>query len=205
MDSDEYDLAALFFSQPKHFNDLPSLLALGSEHELLMSRGLQSVQIFGRYPSDQEISWLAKQASPSGLRFKLPPTRAQRLSSLQRQVPALEGLRTSRVDKLFDEQGRLRSRPTLAAERLRRDPPRLVTPAHSTPQLPQRTSPQPPRKPSPPVYDTTCQARTRRGQRCRKPAQSARTSVCEMHIDMIAAGKRVLWHETGTQIRLKER
>ncbi len=202
VDSDEYDLAALFFNQPRTFNELPTLQAISSDHALLISRRIQPVKMIARYPSDQEIAWLAKQAPPSGLRFKLPPITSQRVSSLQRQLPALTGLRTSRLDQIIQEQARKKK---LLSEHLfqTRQP---TKPLPTLPELTRRTPPQAPKKPpSSPVYDTRCKAHTRRGQRCQLLAQSARGGVCDMHLHMVAEGKRVLWHESGSLIQLKKR
>jgi hypothetical protein len=71
-----------------------------------------------------------------------------------------------------------------------------------------RTRPKPPTtlaksKPAPPP-DGQCQARTRKGTRCQNWSEGARGNVCDMHLDMVAQGKTVLWHTSGKPIRLRK-
>ena len=56
----------------------------------------------------------------------------------------------------------------------------------------------------PPPPDGQCQARTRRGTRCQNWSEGARGNVCQMHLDMVAQDKTVLWHKSGQPIRLRK-
>ncbi|MGP8301977.1 hypothetical protein ACTPOK_29470 [Streptomyces inhibens] len=171
----EYELGAMFLSKSAGFDEKPRLMALGETYDVIASGGLQSLKIFGRYPSDAEIVEMRAQAPASGLNFILPPTTADIARARQNfrltgagQRPALA--RTIRPGS-----------PT-ASPRLRATP--------SSSQLGK-------------VKIAFCGATHTRGVRCQTVVQSGR-QICFLHRWMIAKGKSVFWFDSGRRILPEE-
>jgi hypothetical protein len=231
----KYEVAALFFSKPTSIEDKPLLLATGKIVDMLVSSGLQMLDIPGHQLRDEEILEL-RQAMPAADRaYRLPETSSERYARLLgdwqpsglgtgTSLPRSIGQTSWTTDPLglpprrFDRPIRVRGRvpfthrwvpPPNPAWQPSMPLTRSLTPPPDRPALP--PAPKPAEPPAAPPtapttaksYDSVCEARTRKGQRCRNPARSSQGDVCPMHLDMIVAGKKVFWFASGEPISLR--
>jgi hypothetical protein len=217
-----YELVALFLSKPLTRTHKPTLLALATAYEGAIGARQQQVLLLGRYPSRDLVSWLDQRIPPAQRPFQLP-TRSHGLLPTSQPAPVAAGL--SRPTATSPARlGRssitglagLRGSPPVTqrflgpADARRFGPagqlPRSPVPGSAVPGPKNRSKPAPaPSKPKPVTPpDGQCEARTRRGTRCQNWSHGARGNVCEMHLDMVAQGKTVLWHKSGQPIRLRK-
>jgi hypothetical protein len=140
----------------------------------------------GRLPNPAEGRLLRSWRAPSTPeKLILPPS-----PGFTRGVPGLGSARLMRTASPGGTRTPLStSQPAPAPVRRGTQPKPPTTPAKS--------------KPAPPP-DGQCQARTRKGTRCQNWSEGARGNVCDMHLDMVAQGKTVLWHTSGKPIRLRK-
>ena len=190
---DEYEIVALFLSKPKAFDDLPYLKAWYQTHDVLASRRQQQLQMQGELPTARLVAWLDRHIPQESRAFRVPvptPQRGVLSSGLGQPLP------TSRVVRVRPRSGTPTQRP-LSPE-IQRALDQITAPRQLAPPPTARKV----SRAQPASADGMCLARTRKGSRCLGAADHAKGTLCATHYTMVEDGRTVLWHRTGTPIKL---
>jgi hypothetical protein len=194
----QYEMLALFLAKPTSFLDKPLLMAVGRHHDVIASGSVQPVRITGKPPTDQEITSLRSRFPDPP--FRLPLTTAElaqfRAQLVKFRSTASKGVVTGQARTLRLGVRELRIiRPALNPPA----PPLTPAPRPLTTSRPRGTvAPQVAVRPAALV----CRARTSKGIRCTNRAGVTSGNLCQMHLDMLVAGKEVRWHDSDERVRL---
>src|SRR6266545_1311102 len=193
----EYEMLALFLAKPASFADKPLLMAVGRHHDVIASASEQLLSITGSPPNDQQIAILKSPQFPE-LPFRLPHTTTELPNLLARSRYGSTLLPTS--TQLPAVRSFLQSGQELRSIRPALEPPKSLITPNQRPVV--NPGPEPSITPTTLPTTAVCKAQLRAGVRCTNPAQGSDSNICQMHLDMLVAGKEIRWHATGQRIRL---